>query len=98
LLLVALSREQVRHIAMLARLELTPEEEAMFSEQLASILEYIETLREVDTTDVQPTAHMVDSENPLRRDEVVNKPQVDLMLSNAPERDGDYFKVPKIIE
>jgi len=83
---------------MLARLELTPDEESMFSEQLASILEYIETLQEVDTSDVQPTAHVVDSENPLRPDEVRNSPQPEQMLANAPERDGDYFKVPKIIE
>lgn len=83
---------------MLARLELTPEEEAMFGEQLASILEYVETLQEVDTSEVQPTAHVVDSENPLRADEVRNSPRVDEMLANAPQRDGDYFKVPKIIE
>ena len=83
---------------MLARLELTPDEESMFSEQLAAILEYIETLQEVDTADVQPTAHVVDSENPLRPDEVRNSPQPEQMLANAPERDGDYFKVPKIIE
>lgn len=83
---------------MLARLELTADEESMFGEQLAAILEYIETLQEVDTSDVQPTAHVVDSENPLRPDEVRNQPQPDQMLANAPQRDGDYFKVPKIIE
>ena len=95
---MALTREQVQHIALLARLQLTPDEEAMLCEQLGAILEYVETLQEVDTSAVPPTAHMVDSENPLRDDEVRNTPQTELMLANAPERDGDYFKVPKIIE
>jgi len=95
---MALARDQVRHIAMLARLELTAEEEATFGDQLAAILEYIETLQEIDTTGVEPTAHVVDTENPLRDDEVTNAPQVERMLANAPDRDGDLFKVPKIIE
>lgn len=83
---------------MLARLELTPDEEATFSEQLGEILAYIEALQEADTADVAPTAHVVDAENPLREDRVTNAPQVDAMLANAPARDGDHFKVPKIIE
>jgi len=95
---MALSREQVQHIAMLARLELTPEEEATFSEQLGSILEYIETLSQLDTGGIEPTAHVVETENPLRDDVVRNQPQTDAILSNAPERDDNYFKVPKIIE
>ena len=83
---------------MLARLELTADEETSFCEQLGDILAYIETLAEVDTTGVAPTAHVVDTENPLRDDKVTNSPQVDAMLANAPERDGDHFKVPNIIE
>lgn len=93
-----LSRDQVQKIAMLARLELTEEEETRLARQLGQILEYIETLQEIDTTDVAPTAHIVDSENPMREDRVTNAPQADAMLANAPERDGDHFKVPKIIE
>jgi aspartyl-tRNA(Asn)/glutamyl-tRNA(Gln) amidotransferase subunit C len=95
---VALTREQVQHIAMLARLELTPEEESTFAEQLGQILGYIESLQGVDTADVPPTAHVVDTENPLRDDRVTNAPQVEAMLANAPARDGDHFKVPKIID
>jgi aspartyl-tRNA(Asn)/glutamyl-tRNA(Gln) amidotransferase subunit C len=95
---VELSRDQVQKIAMLARLELTEEEETRLARQLGQILEYIETLQEIDTTDVAPTAHIVDSENPMREDRVTNAPQADAMLANAPERDGDHFKVPKIIE
>lgn len=83
---------------MLARLELTPEEEDTFSHQLGDILAYIETLQEVDTADVPPTAHVADVENPLREDRVTNAPQVEAMLANAPERDDHHFKVPKIIE
>lgn len=95
---MALTREQVQHIAMLARLELTPEEESTFAEQLGQILGYIESLQAVDTADVPPTAHVVDTENPLRDDRVTNAPQTEAMLANAPARDGDHFKVPKIID
>jgi len=83
---------------MLARLELTAAEEDSLAHQLGDILAYIETLQEVDTSDVPPTAHVVDSENLLREDRVTNAPQVEAMLANAPERDDHHFKVPRIIE
>lgn len=95
---MALTVEDVRHVALLARLELTPEEEETFRVQLGAILEYIALLDEADTSAVPPTAHAVDTPNPLRDDRVTNHPQVDRLLANAPERDGDHFVVPKIIE
>jgi aspartyl-tRNA(Asn)/glutamyl-tRNA(Gln) amidotransferase subunit C len=95
---VALTLEQVRHVAVLARLELTAEEETVFAEQLGKIVEYIALLDEADTAAVEPTASVVETENLLRDDQVLNRPQVERMLANAPERDGDHFKVPKIIE
>ena len=95
---VALTREQVQHIALLARLELTPDEEAMFAEQLAHILEYIEKLQELDTEGVEPTAHVIDISTPYRQDRVTNEPRTEELLANAPERDGNFFKVPKILE
>ncbi len=95
---MALDLEQVRRIALLARLELSAAEEQMFAEQLAHILEYIEKLQELDTTEVQPTSHVVDMETPFRDDRVINQPNTQELLTNAPQRDGDFFKVPKIIE
>jgi aspartyl-tRNA(Asn)/glutamyl-tRNA(Gln) amidotransferase subunit C len=95
---MAITREQVRHIALLARLHLTPEEEAAFTEQLDHILVHFQQLEQLDTTAVEPTAHVIDVEAPYRRDEVRNPPAVEPLLANAPARDGRYFKVPKIIE
>ena len=93
-----LRQAQLQHLALLARLELTPAEEAAFAIQLDHILQHFAKLQELDTSNVEPTAHMVDVEAPLREDVVRNTPAVDLLLANAPGRDGEFFKVPKIIE
>lgn len=95
---MAITREQVHHIALLARLELGEAEEAAFAEQLDHILAHFEKLRQLDTDGVEPTAHIVEMETPFRNDEVRNAPAVEELLRNAPERDGRFFKVPKIIE
>jgi aspartyl-tRNA(Asn)/glutamyl-tRNA(Gln) amidotransferase subunit C len=87
----------VRHIAKLSRIELSEEQVATFGRQLASILEYFDKLKELDTTGVEPLAHAVEIHNVLAED----KPQPSLSpqqaLANAPQRDGDFFKVPKVI-
>lgn len=93
-----LTRDQVHRIALLARLQLSEQEEAAFTEQLDHILGHFEKLQQLDTKGVEPTAHVSDLEAPFREDVVRNSPAVDLLLSNAPERDGAFFKVPKIIE
>ncbi len=93
-----LSVADVRHIALLARLELTAEEETAFAAQLDHILAHFETLKQLDTDTVEPTAHIVDMPTPFRDDVVRNRPAVDALLANAPARDGRFFKVPKIIE
>jgi aspartyl-tRNA(Asn)/glutamyl-tRNA(Gln) amidotransferase subunit C len=95
---MALSREAVRHIALLARLDLSEAEEAVFSEQLGHILEYFEKLAALDTEGIEPTAQVVDVAAALRDDEVINPPGTEELRANAPARDGDFFKVPKIIE
>lgn len=95
---MALTREEVQHIALLARLELRPEEEAMFGEQLAHILDYMATLRRLNTSAVEPTSHVISIATPFRDDRAVNRPRTEELLANAPERDGALFKVPKIIE
>jgi aspartyl-tRNA(Asn)/glutamyl-tRNA(Gln) amidotransferase subunit C len=93
-----LSVADVRHIALLARLELRAEEESALAAQLDHILSHFEKLKELNTDHVQPTAHIVAMETPFRDDAVTNTPAVEALLANAPARDGRFFKVPKIIE
>jgi aspartyl-tRNA(Asn)/glutamyl-tRNA(Gln) amidotransferase subunit C len=95
---VKISPEQVRRIALLARLEFSPGEEEVLMGQLDSILQYVEKLNQVDTTHVEPLAHAVEIVNAFRDDRVVNEPAPDLILANAPQREKDFFRVPKIIE
>jgi aspartyl-tRNA(Asn)/glutamyl-tRNA(Gln) amidotransferase subunit C len=90
--------EEVRRVAALARLEFTPAEEELLTAQLDSILQFVDKLNQVDTSAVEPLAHVVDVVNALRDDRIVNQPATDLLLANAPAREKDFFKVPKIIE
>ena len=93
-----LTREEVRHVATLARLRLTSEEEDRFTEQLDNILQYMEKLNRLDTSKVEPFTHAVDISHTLREDKVTNRPDTEALLANAPDRDQTFFKVPKIIE
>jgi aspartyl-tRNA(Asn)/glutamyl-tRNA(Gln) amidotransferase subunit C len=90
--------KDVEHVARLARLELGTEEKERMRRELDGILTYIDKLRAVDTRSVEPTSHAVPMTN-VMRDDVVQPsvPQSD-MLANAPDRSGDFFRVPKIIE
>ena len=90
--------EEVEHVARLARLALTPEEKERMRSQLDAILAYIDKLRELDTTGLEPTSHVLPITNVMREDEVRPSFPKEEMLANAPERDGDFFRVPKIIE
>ena len=90
--------DEVRRVALLARLRLTPEEEARLTEQLDHILAYMEKLDELDTSKVPPLNHAVEAANALREDKVTNHADAGAVLANAPERDSSFFKVPKIIE
>ena len=88
----------VKYVAHLARLALTPEEEKKLSAQLGSILGYIEKLRELDVSNVEPTAHAVPMVNVTRPDEIrPSLPHADA-LRNAPKKGGGLFIVPKIVE
>ena len=93
-----LSREEVLHIARLARVALTDDEIALMSEQLSHILESFEMLQQVDTTDVPPTAQSIDLRNVLREDEVAPSLTPDEALGNAPRREGDFFRVRAVLE
>ena len=97
---MSLTREEVKHIATLARLELSDEEIARYQSELTRILEYVSQLQEVDTTGVEPTAQVAGLLNHLRED---NSASVDeavrgRLLAGAPNRDDDYFKVKAVFE
>ena len=88
----------VKYVAHLARLELTPEEQKKLGAQLGSILGYIEKLRELDVTGVEPTAHAVPMVNITRADEIRPSLAHEDALRNAPKQAGGLFVVPKIVE
>ena len=90
--------EQVRHVALLARLELSPQDEERLRADMDEMLAYVDKLNELDTEDVAPTTQVGEAGTPMRDDEVTNRPHAEAMLANAPSRDRNYFKVPKIIE
>ena len=90
--------QEVEHVARLARLELSGAEKERMRRELDGILSYIDKLRGLDTTGVEPTSHAVPLTNVLRDD--VEKPSLprDEMLANAPDRNRELFRVPRIIE
>jgi aspartyl-tRNA(Asn)/glutamyl-tRNA(Gln) amidotransferase subunit C len=90
--------EQVRHVARLARLELSASDEQRLRADMDEMLAYVDKLNELDTKDVAPTTQVGEAGTPMRDDEVTNQPRAEAMLANAPSRDRNYFKVPKIIE
>ena len=92
-----LTIKQVEHIAKLASLELTEEEKKLFSNQLGEILNYAESINELDTENVEPTFHPIRITNIFREDEPGTSISHELALSNAPKKEKDYFKIPKIL-
>ena len=93
-----LSREEVLHVARLARLALSDEDVDRASEQLSNILENFEVLQSVDTTDVPPTAQSLSLQNVLRADEPCDSLPRNEILANAPQEDEDSFKVRAVLE
>lgn len=93
-----ISRKEVRHVARLARLSLTDEELERMRQQLDAILAYIDKLRELDVEGVEPTAHAVPLVNVMRDDELAPSLSQEAALANAPDRAGEFFRVPRIIE
>ncbi len=93
-----ISLKEVSHIAHLARLELSQEELERFSVQLSNILSYMEKLNELDTSDIEPTSHVIPLKNVFREDQVFPSLSVQDALRNAPEKSDNFFRVPRIIE
>ena len=90
--------EEVRYIAALARLRFSAEEEERLAGDMSRILAYMEQLDEVDTSDVPPMSHVLDLQNVFRPDEMQVRITREEALRNAPDTDGTYFRVPKVIE
>lgn len=95
---MAITREQVLHVAELARLQLSPEESEQFTIQLNQILEYAEKLNELDTEQVEPTSHVIPISNVMREDEVKPSLPREKALANAPSQEDGMFHVPAVFE
>ena len=95
---MGISLEQVRYVARLSRIELSPEEEQKFTHQLGEILTYVEKLNECDIEGVQPISQASLAVNVFREDELKESLPQDEALANAPEKAMGFFKVPRIIE
>lgn len=93
-----ITKQEVEHVAKLARLELSELEKEKLTDQLSNILTYVEKLNELDTTGVEPTSHVLAITNVMRDDVPGVSLSQEQALSNAPEKAAGHFKVPKIIE
>lgn len=94
---MAINKDQVKYVAKLARIDLDEANLDKFTKQMDQILQFMETLKELDTTDTAPSNHALSIKNVFRKDE--NKPSLanDNVLQNAPAKENEHFKVPKII-
>ena len=93
-----ISREEVNHVAKLARLELSDQETIFFQKDLNSILDYVETLKHLNTDHVSPMSHVLKMDNVWREDRPEGSKETESLLQNAPMREKGYYKVPKILE
>jgi aspartyl-tRNA(Asn)/glutamyl-tRNA(Gln) amidotransferase subunit C len=95
---VKLSRQEVEHVALLARLELSDEEKERLTGRLNQIMEHFEMLQELDTSQVEPTSHSVPLQNVFRADVAGPSMPVEDVLANGPETRDDQFVVPQVVE
>lgn len=95
---MSLTAEQVRWVAHLARLELDDQELAQMTPQLSAILDFVNQLQELDTEGVEPLAHPLDISNVFRPDTPTPSLEVGTALANAPDRRGDFFGVPAVLD
>jgi aspartyl-tRNA(Asn)/glutamyl-tRNA(Gln) amidotransferase subunit C len=95
---MSLSRTEVEHIAILARLDLTEEEKTRFREQLSAILEHVTKLQDLDTSSISPTSAVFAGESHLRTDEPHAGLDTDKLLANAPQKEDNQFKIKPVFE
>ena len=95
-----LTKEEIEHLGLLARLSLTEEEKAQYAVELSAILEFVEQLQEVDTTDVEPTSQVTGLEDVYRDDVAVpqSREVMKKIVEQFPDREGDLLKVPGVFE
>lgn len=93
-----ISKEQVKHVAHLARLAITEEEAEMFTNQLDAIITFAEQLNELNTDNVQPTSHVLDMKNVMREDQPEPGLPREVVLKNAPDQKDGLFRVPAILD
>jgi aspartyl-tRNA(Asn)/glutamyl-tRNA(Gln) amidotransferase subunit C len=93
-----IDRADVERVAALARLSVSDEEADRLATELDALLEYVETLRQVDTAGIEPMSHVIPMATPMREDRAESGMDPELALVNAPERAGSAFVVPKVIE
>lgn len=93
-----ITKEQIQHIAVLSRLNLSEEEKDLFGSQLSSILDYMDQLNELDTTETEPTSHVLSLNNVMRDDILTSSLPREEALKNAPSHSENFYRVPKIIE
>jgi aspartyl-tRNA(Asn)/glutamyl-tRNA(Gln) amidotransferase subunit C len=89
---------EIEQVALLARLKLSDDEKRLFSRQVGSIIDYIDKLNELDTKDIEPTAHVLPVKNVFREDKLRPSLPREKALQNAPESNDNFYRVPKIIE
>jgi aspartyl-tRNA(Asn)/glutamyl-tRNA(Gln) amidotransferase subunit C len=95
---MAISRDEVTYIAGLARLTLTDDEIDLYAQQLSDILGYIEQLNELDVDNVEPMSHVLDIINVMREDKHLPSLSREDVMANAPDHDGEHFKVPRVVK
>ena len=93
-----INREQVDRVAALARLSFSDDEAVRIGSDLEAILDYVETLNELDTDGIEPMSHVIPLDAPMREDRAVAALDPELAVANAPMRDGSAFVVPKVID
>lgn len=95
---MAITKETVEYLAHLSRIELQPKELEILSRQLKDILDFIDKLKKLNVEDVSPTTHILPITNILREDNPKESLAIEKVLEDAPQREGNFFGVPKIIE
>jgi aspartyl-tRNA(Asn)/glutamyl-tRNA(Gln) amidotransferase subunit C len=93
-----ITKEQIQHIAVLSRLNLSEEEKDLFGSQLSGILDYVDQLNELDTREIEPTSHVLSLSNVMRDDVLRSSLPGEKALKNAPSRSENFYRVPRIIE
>ncbi|MBN2373805.1 Asp-tRNA(Asn)/Glu-tRNA(Gln) amidotransferase subunit GatC [bacterium] len=93
-----ITKKEVEYVADLACMEISEEEKEIFTRQLDSILSYMEKLNQLDTKDIEPTSHVLQTDNVFREDKVKPSLPQDEALANAPDKKNGFFRVPRVIE